>query len=589
MPWSELLNSHYYHPDEYELIKILFQLTEGLIECRAYGISYSDIHYNNVFVTKDGTYKWGDFGIAYPSRSDGLMPQNLIGPDGKALGSRWFMAPETFKDNSFTESSAVYSLAMMAYFVLNDMRPPYWDEKLSHEEILEMLHTPDRDIPAPKAGESILWRFLRKFCLCYDERYRISSLDEFQEALESCFFYYKTHPLASAPAPPVHAISNDTDSFALTDMCGILPEPTPPAPPSAYNTYDTDTFARTSGMGPISSPPAPANTSEPNYCAPSGSSQTTPDSGVTYHPVKRDDKNQTIPGKSKSKFGAALLNPILKGIRGFFSGSSNNESEQNTTQDINACLYAPKEILPYKSFIIRVYMYLPNEQKEVDSKIKDIDPSAERKEYKPLELPVKEGDKLTVQLQLSEGVQCMNPVKSTVWRNRYTDCSFTAKLTEENVANIDGVAYVSVNDVPAGEMLFTIDVVETQPREIYTKIDSRRFSKIFISYAHQDEMQVRGIAEGCRMLGRDYFFDRHTLQAGDIFKEKILSYIDDADLFVLCWSKNAAESEWVKIEREHALRLIREEKSSLAIYPLSLQPEAPLPVDMSDKYNFGQL
>ena len=91
------------------------------------------------------------------------------------------------------------------------------------------------------------------------------------------------------------------------------------------------------------------------------------------------------------------------------------------------------------------------------------------------------------------------------------------------------------------------------------------------------------------MLGKDYFFDRHSLKAGDIFKDIILNYIDNADMFVLCWSKNAAESEWVQIEREHALNLVRKGKSSLYIYPISLQPEAPLPQDMSDKYNFGKL
>lgn len=153
---------------------------------------------------------------------------------------------------------------------------------------------------------------------------------------------------------------------------------------------------------------------------------------------------------------------------------------------------------------------------------------------------------------------------------------------DDNIKNIEGTAYVLINDVPAGEMLFTIDIVEVSPRTIYSKVDSHRFSKIFISYAHQDENQVRGIAERFRMLGQDYFFDRHTLKAGDIFKEKTLNYINDADLFVLCWSKNVAEFEWIKIEREHALRLIREGKTNLSIYPLSLRPEAPLPIDMSD-------
>ena len=122
IPWPELLNSHYYHPDEQQLRNILIQLVTGLVECRNNGICYSDIHYNNVFVSKDGTYKWGDFGIAYYTNADGSIPRQLIGADGIPFGSRWFMAPETFHDRVFTESSAVYALAVLAYFVMNDMR-----------------------------------------------------------------------------------------------------------------------------------------------------------------------------------------------------------------------------------------------------------------------------------------------------------------------------------------------------------------------------------------------------------------------------------------------------------------------------------
>lgn len=257
--------------------------------------------------------------------------------------------------------------------------------------------------------------------------------------------------------------------------------------------------------------------------------------------------------------------------------------------DVNACIYAPAEVRYNKSFIIRVYLYEPQEKEDIDAKVKEIDPTAEKKDYKLLDLPVKEGDKITVQLKLSEGVTCKNNTKSVVWRNRFTDCAFMAKLTDSDLENIEGEAYVFINDIPAGEMLFIIDVVESQPGEQYSNVESHRFSKIFISYAHQDEIQVKGIAEGCRMLGKDYFFDRHTLHAGDLFKEKIFNYIDTADLFVLCWSKNAAQSEWVKIEREYALQLIQNGKSSLSIYPLCLRPEAPLPLDMSDKYNFGSL
>lgn len=105
---------------------------------------------------------------------------------------------------------------------------------------------------------------------------------------------------------------------------------------------------------------------------------------------------------------------------------------------------------------------------------------------------------------------------------------------------------------------------------------------------HTRELIERA-AEWCCTPGSDYFFDSHTLQAGDLFKDKILQDIDNADLFVLCWSKNAAESEWVQIERKHALELIERGNHQLAIYPLSMTLEAPLPADMSDKYNFATL
>lgn len=258
-------------------------------------------------------------------------------------------------------------------------------------------------------------------------------------------------------------------------------------------------------------------------------------------------------------------------------------------KNIYSSVFTPAQIQPMNTFIVRVYLYKQEESEPVDAKVKSIDPNAQKKEYKPLDIPVKKGDKLTVRLKMSDGVILESDTKTIIWHNHFSDCSFMAKLTDILADNVFGTAYVYVNGVPAGELLFTIDVVVSQPKNLYAKVESRRYSRIFISYSHADEIQVRGFAECCRALGTDYFFDRHTLQAGDIFKEKIFHYINNADLFVLCWSKNAAESEWVQIEREHALSLIKEGKTKLFIYPLSLKPEAPLPLDMSDIYNFGTL
>lgn len=637
-PWSELLNSHYYHPNESQLKDILIQLAEGLIECRDKGISYSDIHYNNVFVSKDGTYKWGDFGIAFPSTSDGHLPSLMFGVDGIALGSRWFMSPETYRNGIFTESSAIYSLAMLAYFVMNDMRPPFWDKNSSEQEVLckrlsaNKVYTPIYSTRFP---------YLSKFVceiLNAEQPERIKTLENFIKSLILIVSEVLSNEediiiIDNINNEGIIEIENDgnakissmdTDRFDCTmggicdnDSCNIdsdgFAAPIPfeesidsdnfasTAIPNIGHdrwgdglTHDTDSFARTCGFGPTATPP---QRHQGGNGSSAGSSTPCPqqyESSTSYSPSETKVRSRIKDCAPKSSFGIGeIVGGVFKAIGGLFTGfaagTSKSEKQQDIQSEINACVYAPVEVRPHKSFVIRVYMYKPEEQNAVDSKVKEIDTKAVKKEYKPLDIPVNLGDELTVQLNLSEGVVCRDSVKSVTWRGHYTDCSFSAKLMDELQESIDGTAYVFINDVPAGEMLFTIDVVESEPAERYAKIDARRFSRIFISYAHQDETQVRGIAEGCRMLGKDYFFDRHSLQAGDIFKDKILNYIDRADLFVLCWSKNAAESEWVQIEREHALRLIREGKSTLSIYPLCLRPEAPLPIDMADKYNFGTL
>ena len=111
---------------------------------------------------------------------------------------------------------------------------------------------------------------------------------------------------------------------------------------------------------------------------------------------------------------------------------------------------------------------------------------------------------------------------------------------------------LSVNGAQIGEMCFVTQIVEV-PRRLHPEVFSRYFKKIFISYAHQDESKVKFIAQAYKAQGVDYFFDRDYLKAGDIFPQKIEDYINSADLFILCWSENAAKSDYVQKERNQAL------------------------------------
>jgi len=579
-PWSELLNSHYYNPTESDLRNILRQLIEGLIECRNKGISYSDIHYNNVFVTRDGTYKWGDFGTAFHNQTDGKLPPEMINDDGKAKGSYWFMSPETYHHNVFTEASAIYSVAMMAYFVMNDMRPPFWlDEEHQQEALTKRLNGQDIPVPIFAKQYNELWHIIRNF-LNHSAHKRSQTFEDFLLSLEDNVIILNTDKSEC----DIDIIIDDNVEMPLfidVDSDGSMDYDFSTTDCSANNISfdDIDHFATTMGGrwgdGGIHDSDSFACTA----AYPGNSFHQPSETYNSYQPQKKSPL-KTIKKKTTS---------WLWSFGKMSDSSVNTEVEYDYGNNINACVYAPAQIQPMKTFIVRVYLYKPEESEIVDTKVKNIDSNAQKKEYKPLDIPVKDGDRLTVQLKMSEGIKLDVIEKSIIWRNHFTDCSFMAKLTDPSVDDVFGTAYISVNDIPAGELLFTIDVVNQEEKTLYAKVESRRYSKIFISYSHADEAQVRGFAECCRALGTDYFFDRHTLCAGDIFKDKILDYINNADLFVLCWSKNAAESEWVQIEREHALSLIKEGKAKLSIYPLSLKPEAPLPLDMSEKYNFGTL
>jgi TIR domain len=69
-----------------------------------------------------------------------------------------------------------------------------------------------------------------------------------------------------------------------------------------------------------------------------------------------------------------------------------------------------------------------------------------------------------------------------------------------------------------------------------------------------------------------------TLRHGEIWNPKILAAIDESDLFVVIWSKNARDSKWVKKESLYALKLC-EQRGSPDFVPVPVEgpPVAPVP------------
>jgi type VI secretion system protein ImpA len=110
----------------------------------------------------------------------------------------------------------------------------------------------------------------------------------------------------------------------------------------------------------------------------------------------------------------------------------------------------------------------------------------------------------------------------------------------------------------------------------------RPFSRVFVSYSHDDDRIVKLLQQAYELVRIDYLRDVTVLRAGDRWNPRILDEIDRADRFQLCWSAAASRSRYVEEEWRHALA-IHGAKGDTFICPFYWQKPMPLPpAELSD-------
>jgi hypothetical protein len=244
--------------------------------------------------------------------------------------------------------------------------------------------------------------------------------------------------------------------------------------------------------------------------------------------------------------------------------------------------------------LIQVYLHLFEEMEKAKASAIESQSQTERRDFIPLQYQLKNGDRVDVTLSIAGESLLFADKKSIVWRGSFTKCSFCYFVPDNlDIHDLCCTLSIGINDALYGEMQF-ITRISNKPTNLNPEVFSKQYNKIFISYAHEDEPKVRPYARAYKAANKDYFFDRDYLKAGDVFPQKIKDYINSADLFLLFWSENAANSKYVQIERKQALRLAfpqvqPPEKAHIRIYPLSIEPKAELPADMKEKYHFETL
>lgn len=263
------------------------------------------------------------------------------------------------------------------------------------------------------------------------------------------------------------------------------------------------------------------------------------------------------------------------------------------TDNVFATVFAPAEVKRKSNMMTQVYLHLAEESKAIMTLSCAADKKAEIRNFTPLSINLRYGEKVDVELNIYGSELLMSERKSLIWMGKFTQCAFRYFVPEDiDVEELYCEVNIIIRQAMIGDMAFTTQIVEN-PKNLAPQIFSHKFNKIFISYAREDEQIANTLAFAYRIQDMDYFFDKETLKSGDVYEEKIMEYIDSADLFVLCWSENAAKSEYVTKERQramqHAYPQISIDEATLKICPICIPPEAELPADMIKIYNFGKL
>ncbi len=296
--------------------------------------------------------------------------------------------------------------------------------------------------------------------------------------------------------------------------------------------------------------------------------------------TKESERNVSVEGAFiGGALGMSIPNPsivdVIRRIFGIQSGKTAYTS-----------IFAPAEVKRKSHLQIQVFLHrLKKKDLELAKSLsQEADKNAERRGYAPLQMKLKKGDKVDVEL-IVYGATCLQTErKSMTWQGRLTNCSFRYFVPNDiNVEDLSCEVNFYLKGALIGEMSFITRIVET-PQVLNAEVIAKQFKQVFISYSHKDREKVEIIAKAYKAAGVNYFFDRHHLQVGDLWNEKILESIDISDLFILCWSQNAAESDYIPKEIERAVS----HETTLKIKPYLLRPVDKMPI-LLEKIQFEDL
>ena len=135
-------------------------MTSGLVAAHARGLVHRDLKPENIFMTKSGTAKILDFGIAKLAQ-DPALPRGLATLTGVVLGTAGYLAPEQVKGDPVDARTDLFALGSILFELMTGQRA------FAREHTIDTLHAIVHDdppdlLPRGTALTAIVRRLLAK-------------------------------------------------------------------------------------------------------------------------------------------------------------------------------------------------------------------------------------------------------------------------------------------------------------------------------------------------------------------------------------------------------------------------------------------
>ena len=550
-----------------KVLQLMIQFCLGMQNAFSKGlIAHNDIKPSNVLY--DGkNIKINDFGCAeFEFREINWINNELHGTP------EW-MAPERF-NGQYSESTDIYSAGLIFYYLVSQGRHPYHaeDGKWAEAHKNTKLERLDNEL------SPVIYKCLEK-----DPQNRYKSFEEFLNDLISTLDSLTTHELTR----PLTNIKSKLSNYDLTptmttnyDNRPSLTSENVNTPTIITNIYDN----RPSTITVYDNRPSITSTVSESF-PPSSRSTSTYENQPTINSSYEDNPTDSF---CPSDIKLDIYEPQFD-------------------ENVQFTVLRPNKIAPEKWYDLLIFAHLS--EKRSDAPVDEPDPIKEVQRQVKQILQDKTEDYAEIVQDSSQavpregqitlvpkvkGITFNPPQKTFYWHESVHREDFRLKTSSKYDNNtLRGELTVFLGNIILCTINLAIKVDSSaSSKETSLESDSRsKYRKIFASYSHDDLAIVNEFEHYVSCVGDKYLIDQNHLRTGEIWSERLMQMIKEADIFQLFWSWNSIHSQFVQKEYEYALSLNRNNFIRPVYWekPFPHLPEKDLPPEELCQIQFGKI